>query len=646
MPFSATCPGCGAPVVFKSAASFHAVCEFCRSTLVRQGEALDRLGRMAELLGDASPIRLGTEGRYKGVHFAVIGRIQLRYAAGVWNEWHLLFDDMRSGWLSDAGGEYLVSFLTPPKVALPAFAGIMPNDPITLAGREFIVSNREEAMCVSGEGELPFAFGAGYAAPLVDLRSPNDTGFASIDYSETPPLVFVGESLPFASFGFTNLRGEAAAKPAGVVKSLQCPRCASAVGIHDPAVQSVACPSCLTVLAPDNEGLRVLHKAATALRIEPLIALGSVGRFDGRDWTVIGFQERAVSAEGKDYPWQEYLLHHPEEGFRWLVDSSGHWSWVSPVTNPPRHAVGLPSVLYRGEEYRRFSYGTATTRFVIGEFTWKVAVGETWELIDFVAPPRSLSRETSHNEMTWSLAEYRDAADVAAAFKLDHALPEPQGVAMNQPNPRLEPHRRVCSAFWKFAGLAVLAQALWVFVFGSQTVLDQRLLFSPGRDEAVTTAGFELPNGARSLVMRHDTDLDNNWLGINSTLVEQKSGRAWVALNDIAYWYGYDEGERWTEGDRSRELTFRDLPPGSYYAVIAPEISDEKPVPVKDRLRIERNPAPWSNFFFLLGFLALLPMFSRYRVAGFEAKRWAEADFLSSGEEFGSDDDSDDGGDD
>ena len=49
MPFSANCPACGAPVVFKSSASFHGVCEFCRSTLVRHGGNLENLGRMADL---------------------------------------------------------------------------------------------------------------------------------------------------------------------------------------------------------------------------------------------------------------------------------------------------------------------------------------------------------------------------------------------------------------------------------------------------------------------------------------------------------------------------------------------------------------------------------------------------------------------
>ena len=647
MPFSANCPACGAPVVFKSSASFHGVCEFCRSTLVRHGGDLENLGRMADLLEDASPIQLGTEGRYKGVHFAVVGRIQLKYASGVWNEWHLLFDDMRGGWLSDAGGEYAVSFLKAPGATLPPFASLMPNDELKLAGTDFIVTDLEEAMCIAGEGELPFAFGAGYPAQLADLRSTGEAAaaFASIDYSETPPLFFVGESLPFASFHFANLRGEQAARPAGAVKALQCPACGGAIGIHDKAVQSVACPSCLSVLEPANESLRILQKAAAAARIEPLIPLGSVGRFFGSDWTVIGFQQRVISVDGTDYPWQEFLLHHAEEGFRWLVESTGHWSWVSPVTRPPQYHTGLPTTIYNGEIFTRFSAGSAVTRYVIGEFTWKVKVGETWELVDFVAPSKMLSREASHSESTWSLGDYLSTDEVAAAFKLKTQLPAPVGIAMNQPNPRRESHRSVCRGFWKFAALAVFAQLLWIFILGGRTLLDQRLVFSPQNDEPVTTQTFQLDGKARNVVLRHDTDLDNNWLGLTLTLVEKNSGKAWLAQTEVAYWHGSDGGESWSEGDRVKELEFRDLPPGSYYFVIDPEISAEKPVAVAARVKVIRDQAAWSNFFFLLIFLALFPMVSRHRVQVFEAERWKDADFMSTGADFdsgGGDDSGDD----
>ena len=89
-----------------------------------------------------------------------------------------------------------------------------------------------------------------------------------------------------------------------------------------------------------------------------------------------------------------------------------------PVANPPRYTAGLPSLSYAGERYLRYSAGAAETRYVIGEFTWKVSVGEIWQTIDFIAAPKMLSRETSRNETTWSLGEYLPPAEVAAAFKL------------------------------------------------------------------------------------------------------------------------------------------------------------------------------------------------------------------------------------
>ena len=62
-PHGAACPNCGAPVEFASAASASAVCSFCRSTLVRDGEALRRIGASAELFDDHSPLQLGASGR-------------------------------------------------------------------------------------------------------------------------------------------------------------------------------------------------------------------------------------------------------------------------------------------------------------------------------------------------------------------------------------------------------------------------------------------------------------------------------------------------------------------------------------------------------------------------------------------------------
>lgn len=124
---TANCPSCGAPVNFRASASAYAVCEFCRSTLLRDGEDLKNLGRMADLLDDPSLIQIGTEGTFRGLHFGVIGRIQLQHESGLWNEWHILFDDGRSSWLSEASGEYVVSSQVQVTEPIPEFATLAPE---------------------------------------------------------------------------------------------------------------------------------------------------------------------------------------------------------------------------------------------------------------------------------------------------------------------------------------------------------------------------------------------------------------------------------------------------------------------------------------------------------------------------------------
>ena len=127
----------------------YAVCEFCRSTLLRTGEDLKNLGRMADLLDDTSRIQIGSEGTFRSRHFLVVGRIQLKYEAGLWNEWHILFDDGRSAWLAEAAGEYIVSAQVSVREPIPAFTALVPEMPVTLDGRQFTVTDLETARCIS-----------------------------------------------------------------------------------------------------------------------------------------------------------------------------------------------------------------------------------------------------------------------------------------------------------------------------------------------------------------------------------------------------------------------------------------------------------------------------------------------------------------
>jgi len=199
------CPSCGAAVVFQSAASIMAVCAYCSSSLVRHDLDLENIGKMAQLQADGSPLQLRAEGRFQGEPFTVVGRIQLRFEKGLWNEWHLLFDDQRSGWLGESAGIYAVSFLAEVGEEIPKFEELQPGGSVILKKESYEVTNVEKAFCVGGQGELPFQIGPGYEAPVADLAGPGKQ-FATLDYSEEPPLVYMGEYVEFEELHFSGLK--------------------------------------------------------------------------------------------------------------------------------------------------------------------------------------------------------------------------------------------------------------------------------------------------------------------------------------------------------------------------------------------------------------------------------------------------------
>ena len=200
-----SCPSCGAPVKFVSAVSLLAVCGYCRATLIRRDLDVENVGTMAELIADPTPLQLGAEGSYRGTHFAVVGRIQVRYDEGGWNEWFLVFDDGRPGWLGEAGGEYSVSFEATVKEPLPAWEQLQPDVEVTLNGVRYLVADVREALVVGGEGELPFLVAGGYEISVADLRNATSQ-FATLDYSEDAPRVYLGEVVEFAALKLRGLR--------------------------------------------------------------------------------------------------------------------------------------------------------------------------------------------------------------------------------------------------------------------------------------------------------------------------------------------------------------------------------------------------------------------------------------------------------
>ncbi|MBI3683347.1 MAG: DUF4178 domain-containing protein [Acidobacteria bacterium] len=199
------CSNCGAPITFQFSSAVQTTCPYCRSILVRHDVNLEKVGEVADLPPEVSPIQLRTDGVYKNQPFEVAGRIIYQYEQGYWNEWHCVTNTGRSLWLSDAMAQYAVTGQATPPSRLPEPASLRPGQLFQWNGLQYQVTTLTEAQYLGVEGELPFEYWDKSKVMFADLRTGTNQ-FGTIDYSEDPPLLFLGEYVEFDSLRLKNLR--------------------------------------------------------------------------------------------------------------------------------------------------------------------------------------------------------------------------------------------------------------------------------------------------------------------------------------------------------------------------------------------------------------------------------------------------------
>lgn len=199
------CPNCGAAVTFRWSGAVQTTCEYCRSVIVRHDLDLAAIGEVSDIPADSSPIRIGTEGRLDDRAFTVVGRIVYEYEDGGWNEWHVVFADGSSGWLSDAQSDYAVTSISRPEAGLPASGDVKVGFEYAWRGRRLKVTTITKARYKGVEGELPFEYWGKEEVVFADLLGYGGE-FATFDYSEQPPLFFAGRVVEYDELALRNVR--------------------------------------------------------------------------------------------------------------------------------------------------------------------------------------------------------------------------------------------------------------------------------------------------------------------------------------------------------------------------------------------------------------------------------------------------------
>ena len=356
---------------------------------------------------------------------------------------------------------------------------------------------------------------------------------------------------------------QAAARPAATVRALNCPNCGGAIALRAAGVTTtLVCEHCGTTLDATRPDVRVIAAASDAMRV-PIIALGTRGTLDGTQWEVIGYLERSDD----EVDWSEYLLFNPYEGYAFLVDDGRRFSIGRLLDRSPGWGGGAVSVA--GQSFEPFGtpYPVHVT-FVVGEFYWRVAVGERVTATDYVMSGTMLSCEENESERTWTLLTLLDLGVAEHAFGIEERRERASDTpAPHEPSPYLRPLREALT----IGGLAIAA--LFVIATG---LSGSRTLFRTevdvpldGTTRTAVLGPLTLPAARQKVsVEANGRALDNMWVDLDYSLVERRSQASYDSYSTAERYHGQDSDGDWSEGTGDPAVGLASIPGGTYDLVV------------------------------------------------------------------------------
>lgn len=329
-------------------------------------------------------------------------------------------------------------------------------------------------------------------------------------------------------------------------KGFKCPNCGGPVNLELPGKsQIIRCPYCSSILEPTHDVLVLKEKYNEKFAHKMWIPLSAEGTLEGVKFKCVGMVVRGDDDGGQ---WSEYLLFNPYHGYRYLVESSGHWTLMQQSPTLGFDGSGRPGwygptgkMHIAGKKLKYFTHYRATVKNIIGEFPWQATIGEANEVTEYINPPYAASCETvsqyfdkkgkavdiealmaaeaqkkhrkssddedddddeddekdihafvrEHQltrritESNWSVGEYKYPDEIQAAFNLKE-MPPKIGFGMCEPNPAKR--RYMFSLAWTL--LMFLATSVTCSIVSGRA--EEKVVIA--KEIQLNTADFELKN--------------------------------------------------------------------------------------------------------------------------------------------------------
>jgi hypothetical protein len=313
-----------------------------------------------------------------------------------------------------------------------------------------------------------------------------------------------------------------------------------------------------------------------------------------------------------------------------LAEYQGHWLLIRraqhfPTKQNPRTEGALEWTDETGREYRLWHRYKPVIGDALGEFDWDILEDEKLTITEYTSPPYLLACEQRGRDLaTWYLAEHIEPAQVAAVFSpVYKELPQPIGIGAAQPGP-IAGWPQLRRLGWAALLVLVLMQAALLLIRQPTTLLTQA--FTTTETSAGGTNQVLVSNSFTLEVELAIPTLDNHWVEVTASLVDEQTGRGYEFTRSVEYYHGYEDGENWHEGDHTVSALLSHVPAGRYHFNLYPSL-DQGLSGVSLTLNVEQNTPLWTNFWLALLGLGIVPILLGWRHIAFEHERWANSDF-------------------
>ena len=450
-----------------------------------------------------------------------------------------------------------------------------------------------------------------------------------------------------------------------------CPSCGHLIACYDPAhSRYFGCPKCHSYFSAQpqtGEVGRVIRTFQSGERPAAVLQVGTVAELGGYRCRITAYQVRNEQADARAR-WGEYQLRpaeplpggEPDDFPLQLAEYQGHWLLIRrALTHPAAHTGEWPAAVsydpHTDRTYRLWHRYRPHVCGARGEFDWNILEDEHLHIQEMTCPPYLLASEQRGTDTpAWYLAEHLEPLQVSEAFGVTR-LHQRQGVGAAQPGPA--PHwpqlRRLAGAM---LGLLVVLQVLLALVLRRPTDFNQTFnipataapattaettlgstsdpatatasapAIPPAYSQMLVSQNLTLANSSLLKITFTTPDLLNHWVEVTGSLVNEENGRGYEFSKSLEFYEGVEDGEHWTEGDRSASVLLHDIPAGRYHLNLYP--SAEAGAGSTDlRMELESNSVPWSNFWLLLALLSIVPIWKWYGQRQFEVERWENSDF-------------------